>query len=991
MQDPKRFEACFQGARNPREGERHESVPEETGLGDLCLSVGNVTDALAYYKSALTKVKGDDIRTRLEIVLKTSRCLRQQGKADEALAFVQTVLDSFTDRHRRDVLAEKANLLCLLGHYGDAALVCEEAQALEVDTDRAEDAGLYLVLGHVLSRLCEWRKALVCLDQAATFSRMCGDLRTLGNALNNLGIVNKNLCQLEDSAKSLAEAVQVARRTHDQASLAVRLLNLANTLYKGGDIMKADEAISECIRISTALNIGRTNRLASICKARIEKVKGNMKNARRMLEAAIAELEQLDDPRALLVAKETLGEVLMEDGDLVGARDLLEAGLGEIPPQARDIEAEIRSRLSEVYLGLGRRPLALEHARQAANIAEETGDLYEVGRAYRILALATAPGDGSEAYMERAEAVFSRMKAELELGLTRYTKSRIGGCPAALALTHLKQAILAFRKCAARRAHLQALCDLSVAYAEIGRHEQAVSCLDEAKAMSGGRTDEKETISNARSRVDGCISQMLSRDHTGESTSIDAAFSHLASRLRPACMILAALGDGMRAQWGRHGGAADTGIRIVKAHGINDQHARDLVRQVIRGQPIGSTPGPLILTDLSTLECGPQAERFRMLLGYRLPRNGSDGLFIACWECNPDRGHPMGPGVSLLVRACCEFDRLAGVLARTVGPAASTLKPICLGGMLTADETLKSVLLSLRRIADASANVLITGETGTGKELVARAIHAFSRRKEHPFVAQNCAALPEHLLESELFGHKAGAFTGARRDKKGLLEVADGGVFLLDEVGDVGLAIQAKLLRAIETGEIRYVGDTATRRVDVRFLSATNKNLEAEVEQGRFRRDLFYRLNVVSVHLPPLRDRDCDVEILSRLFLKRFAARMAKPIKGIDAAALRALVGYDWPGNVRQLENEMEKAVTLAERGGLITLDVLSPCITGSAGGASRPSLREELRAIERRRILAALRRCEWNKTHAARLLGDLSRPALIAKMKRLGIPLRPG
>ncbi len=990
MQDPKRFEACFQGARNPREGEKHESVPEETGLGDLCLSVGNVTDALAYYKSALTKVKGDDIRTRLEIVLKTSRCLRQQGKADEALAFVETVLDSFTDRHRRDLLAEKATLLCLLGHYGDAAMVCEEAQALEVDTDRAEDAGLYLVLGHVLSRLCEWRKALVCLEQAATFSRMCGDLRTLGNALNNLGIVHKNLCRLEDSAKCLAEAVQVARRTQDQASLAVRLLNLANTHYKSGDIVEAERTVSECIKISTALNIARTKRLASICKARVEKVKGNMKSAYEILKAVIAELEQLDDPRALLVAKETLGEVLMEGTDLVGARDMLEACLGELPPQARDIEAEIRSRLAEVYLRLGRRPLALEHASQAASIAEEIGDLYEAGRAYRLMASATVPGDESEAYVKRAEAVFSRMKAELELGLTQYAKSRIGDCSAALALTHLKQAILTFRNCGARRAHLRALCDLSIAYAELGRHEQAVSCLDEAKAMSGRRTDEEETISHARLQVDGCISHMLSLDHAEESTSIDAAFARLDSRLRPACMILAALEDGKEARCGRRSPADHTDVRIVKAHGINDQHARNLVRQVLRSQPLSSTSGPLILTDLSALAGGPRVQRFHTLLGYRLPVKGSHAFFIACWECNPDREHSMSPGVSLLVRACCEFDRLAGVVARTIGPAASALKPICLGGMLTADETLKSVLLSLRRIADASANVLITGETGTGKELVARAIHAFSRRKEHPFVAQNCAALPEHLLESELFGHKAGAFTGARRDKKGLLEVADGGVFLLDEVGDVGLAIQAKLLRAIETGEIRCVGDTATRRVDVRFLSATNKDLEAEVEQGRFRRDLFYRLNVVSVHLPPLRDRDCDVEILSRLFLKRFAARMAKPIKGIDAAALRALVSYDWPGNVRQLENEIEKAVTLAERGGLITLDVLSLCITGSADGACRPSLREELKAIERRRILAALRRCEWNKTHAARLLGDLSRPALIAKMKRLGIPLKP-
>jgi Nif-specific regulatory protein len=256
-------------------------------------------------------------------------------------------------------------------------------------------------------------------------------------------------------------------------------------------------------------------------------------------------------------------------------------------------------------------------------------------------------------------------------------------------------------------------------------------------------------------------------------------------------------------------------------------------------------------------------------------------------------------------------------------------------------------------------------------------------------VVQNCASLPEPLLESELFGHKAGAFTGARGEKRGLLETANGGTFFLDEVGDVSPAIQAKMLRAIESGEIRRVGDTVTRPVNTRFVSATNKDLEQEVEQDRFRRDLFYRLNVVSVTLPPLRDREGDVEILAELFLRRFASKMNRPIGGLSEAARRVLVNYDWPGNVRQLENEMEKAVTLARPGDLITPEVLSAGVTGAGPSGHPRSLKDELRAVERRRILAALRKCDWNKTHTARMLGDLSRPALIAKMKRLGIPLK--
>jgi DNA-binding NtrC family response regulator len=650
----------------------------------------------------------------------------------------------------------------------------------------------------------------------------------------------------------------------------------------------------------------------------------------------------------------------------------------------------MRSRLAEVFMGLGRRALALKQARQAATVAEETGDLFEAARAYRVLAIVTSPSEESERFISRAEDLFSKMKAGLELGLTAHARSRMKRGVGREAIICLKQAILALRKCGARRAHLRVLCDLAMAYGAMGRHEQAVSCLDEAKAISSGRSDEEKEITRVRASIDSSISDSLSSVPTNGPASLDAAFSWLARRLEPACMILAAARCIWEASPEPRRPGDQVPVRIVKTYEIDCKQACELVRLLARRRVMPAQEGPLIFTDLASLDRAFHRPRWHTLFGYKLSKNGAGGLFLACWGSVPDAGQDESPGVSRFVTACYELERVADTLEKAIRPEVDALKPISLGGMLTADSRLESVLLSLRRIADGSANVLIAGETGTGKELVARAIHALSRRRAHAFVAQNCAALPEHLLESELFGHKAGAFTGARCDKKGLLETADGGTFLLDEVGDVGISIQAKLLRAIETGEIRRVGDTLTRRIDVRFLSATNKDLEAEVEGGRFRRDLFYRLNVVSVHLPPLRERDCDVEILSRLFLERFAVKMAKRVTGIGDNAMRALVNYDWPGNVRQLENEIEKAVTLVENGGKITAELLSPAITGSAEDTGQRSLRDELRAVERRRILAALKRCGWNKTHAARLLGDISRPALVAKMKRLGIPLKP-
>jgi transcriptional regulator with PAS, ATPase and Fis domain len=247
--------------------------------------------------------------------------------------------------------------------------------------------------------------------------------------------------------------------------------------------------------------------------------------------------------------------------------------------------------------------------------------------------------------------------------------------------------------------------------------------------------------------------------------------------------------------------------------------------------------------------------------------------------------------------------------------------------------------------------------------------------------------LPEHLLESELFGYRAGAFTDARTDKRGLLEAAGGGTFFLDEIGDVSPAIQAKMLRAIESGEIRRLGDTVARSVDVRFVSATNKDLEREVDEGRFRRDLYYRLNVVSLVLPPLRTRPDDICLLARFFLARFAQNAGRRGIELDQGALAALAAYSWPGNVRQLENEIERAIVVLGTRNVVTPDLLSPCILGGASPGAAPGLKDELRAVERSRILAVLAKCNWNKTHAARILGDISRPALVAKMKRLGIP----
>ncbi len=312
-----------------------------------------------------------------------------------------------------------------------------------------------------------------------------------------------------------------------------------------------------------------------------------------------------------------------------------------------------------------------------------------------------------------------------------------------------------------------------------------------------------------------------------------------------------------------------------------------------------------------------------------------------------------------------------------------------LDNVIGVSSAMKNTLRVVGKAIESDATVLINGETGTGKEVIARAIHYNSQRRNRKFVAQNCGSMPEALLESELFGHSRGSFTGAVKDHRGLFEEADGGTLFLDEIGDMPMPMQVKLLRVLEEGEIRRVGSNTPIKVDVRILSATHKNLRDEVESGEFRRDLYYRLDVLRVHLPALRDRDGDIVLLAKHFLEKYTQRSGKRVGPITPRALQALSEHPFPGNVRELENELERAVALANPGDPIDIDLLSSEVVGDreiseiSGGNS--SLRGRLREVERRMITQELLKNNGNRTHSAAKLG-ISVRALQKKINLLEI-----
>ena len=296
---------------------------------------------------------------------------------------------------------------------------------------------------------------------------------------------------------------------------------------------------------------------------------------------------------------------------------------------------------------------------------------------------------------------------------------------------------------------------------------------------------------------------------------------------------------------------------------------------------------------------------------------------------------------------------------------------------------MRAIFELIGNIAPQSSRVLITGESGTGKELVARAIHENSARSKNPFITINCGAFPETLLESELFGYLKGAFTGANENRSGLFQAAHGGTLFMDEIGNMSVTMQVKLYRVLQEGKVRPIGSTEESDVDVRVIAATNKNLEKEIAEGRFREDLYYRLSVIPIHLPPLRERREDIPLLARDFLERFAKSMSKNIDGIEPEAMRLLEVYEWPGNVRELENTIERAVALESRHKISTealpdrirthFQESVPLATHNGNGAALPpeglNLEEHIQRIERSYLLAALERSGGVRTQAAELL----------------------
>ncbi|WP_242344326.1 sigma-54-dependent transcriptional regulator [Anaeromyxobacter terrae] len=415
---------------------------------------------------------------------------------------------------------------------------------------------------------------------------------------------------------------------------------------------------------------------------------------------------------------------------------------------------------------------------------------------------------------------------------------------------------------------------------------------------------------------------------------------------------------------------------------------------------IGAQEFDVIVTDLRM----PGADGFEVLRAAKARAPDTEVVMMTAYATVQDAVTAMKQGAYDYLQKPFDPDDAALVVARALerkrlrAQAETLLRELegvyAFHNLVGKSAPMKDVYRLLEQASKLDITVLLNGETGTGKELAARAIHYHSARKERRFVPVNCGALPSELVESELFGHAKGAFTGAVGAKPGLFEEAEGGTIFLDEIGELPLAVQVKLNRVLQEKEIRRVGDNRPVKVDVRVIAATHRDLRAEVAAGRFREDLFYRVNVFPVVLPALRDRRDDIPLLASHFLEKHAGALRKPISGVEADALRALTGYPWPGNVRELENAIERAVAVA-RGAKVELRDLPPEVKGTQEGAipgevlARMPYRDAVDLardrVSRDYLTVLMREHEGNVTHAA-LQAGMERESLHRLLKRYGI-----
>lgn len=985
-------------------------------LGDVHLAADNITSALEYFERARGLAVGESTGDRVTVELRIVECMRRRGQYEEAIDLLDQLVslhpDDLDELSRARILSRLGTMESALARYAKAQVHCDAAYRILRGTSENEDIGmLELSMGGVAVRLGQVAKAAEFFESALFTFRRIDHREGIARALNNLGLILSKGARWREGREYLVRGLAVSEEAGNYAYIASHSVNLGILHYKTGEWSLAQQRLVQALGVFREVGnaLGQVRALIAL---------GNLKlRSRQLRVAAIHYNEALNLARASgyvreqALASEFLGEMATVQGDFTTAERLLDSGqqLGTRCAPEGDVVAEVLRRQADLALCRGQIARAATLAASAAQLAYHVREYAECGAALRVLALAVGESGRVDAAIRIARGAIELLSDTPDLTLLLESRRALAilisdraQCGSADAHRDAGEAAALWEEIAVRYEELElpestldALCELAMLRAAFREH-------DEAFAVIGRGIDlaERHALSAWLPRLDA-LREQLEEQFAEETLTRSAEYQLLQelTGISPTDLAAATMSClRMALQRTRSDravlGWCDAGrrVRIEAAIGLDESSdLHDLLRDVASGFHAGrrlfvsQAPGvgamanrPLPRGAVAAVALPVQlADAVAGVLYLDRQKEGGAGAYR-----NADlRLLSLFSGLIAVYYNAREHERRRSSERGEANPAATDPYR----DFVTCNADLRRSLGLLRKLDDANVSILISGETGTGKGLLARMVHDASTRSRGAFVPINCAALPESLLESELFGHVQGAFTGAVRSKRGLFEEAEAGSIFLDEVDKAPLGVQAKLLHVLDRHEVRPVGGTKWTSVDVRVICATNADLRRAIAEGRFLEDLYYRLNDFQVHIPPLRERREDIPLLVRRFYQQFCREIGRNPLGLSREVLQILIDYEWRGNVRELEKVVKRMLVLAEDGETLGTELLPRELIDRAQlGTPRPvgTLRAEIQRLEARLIRDALDASRGNKSEVARQL-RLSYPSLLSKIKQ--------
>lgn len=927
---------------------------------DRLFSEGKFKEALRRYKEVLQGCSALEPVTVISVASRVVTCLYRTQQYPEALEELESVAKIFErdSYYRARLELEKLRILLDLGDYRKTLEVGEAVLKTLRDTvDNESIARVHRILGIAYLSSGDLSKAKIFFEDALSTFRRINDEHGILDSHNNLAQLCFIDSQWHRAVDYLRDGLRTSKNLERKEWIASFSLNLGMIHGTMGDWSSAKEYLDLGVGLSENLGHILDTIRGKISLAALARLQRQWDVAVQMLEECARLCEKEGYKRELYLCYEGLGEVHFDRQDLTRAQEyyLRAFAIAEEAAPQGDMAVEIRRRLADLSNSLDAPEQALKHATAALRIARKLGDKYEEACIHR--ALATAHTQLHK--LQKAQSAFTRATKLLEELGERYERAKtLLACSTFLAeldrgdeaIQHLLRAEELFESLPSQ--YWMGWCELEIARMRFskGGADLAIISLDRATELFA-RTAEQDALSKVaqlRELVEKAMveTSLRASEDTIPSDSPENLLGQLVHRTDAARAFVVLFDNG--------------DLEIAVTHNFKTEDVREFSRSLCRS----AVSNPMIATNL----------QFNKSVS--LPhRNGIRSFILIPFGPEGERG-------LLYLDKACPFTqrdltlsvRIASSLALTIAQIRQSelkaenlrlrreLEARGFAEIVTQDSEMLEILGLVEKLKDDSAPVLIEGETGTGKELIARAIHFKGLRATKPFIALDCGAIPDALAENELFGHKKGSFTDAKEDKPGLFELANGGTLFLDEVSNLSVSTQAKLLRVLQEGRVRRIGETKERKVDVRIIAASNRSLENEMSEGRFRQDLYHRLKVVEISLPALRERKQDIPLLVHHFIDQFSSQRKRQVEGITSQALCLLSRYEWPGNVRQLKNEIERAIVLLEEGA-ITPTLFSAAIRGTGKMAQE-------RPYSIREILRVLKENNWVKRKAARILG---------------------